>query len=62
MASFLSARPVSIPMIVVRPASYKYLCLDLFRKCPDEMAMATRKIMQRISVEMIVYTDKFKLI
>ena len=28
----LNANPQSMPMMVVSPASYKYLCLDFFNK------------------------------
>jgi hypothetical protein len=52
--SVLSARPAIIPRIVVKPASCKYLCFDLFRKCPDEIAITSRNTMHRISVEMII--------
>lgn len=51
--SSFKRKPHSIPIMVVRPASYKYLCLDFFKKCPHDMAIISRKIMQSISVESI---------
>ena len=53
--SSFNSKPHSMPIKVVSPASYKYLCLDLLRKCPHDMAIIRRKIMQRISTESIDY-------
>jgi len=47
----LRIMPATIPRIVVRPASYRYLCLDFFKKCPNVIASIIRKSMIKISVD-----------
>jgi len=43
--------PANIPIKVVNPASCKYLCPDLCKKFPDDMAINNKKIMHKISVD-----------
>ncbi len=53
IANYLRINPEIIPMSVVRPASYKYLWLDLYKKCPLEIASINKNTMHKISVEII---------
>jgi hypothetical protein len=55
----LSINPANIPTMVVKPASYKYLCPDFLRKWPIDIAISIRKNMQRISVEMVISFSSF---
>jgi hypothetical protein len=51
----LNANPQSMPIMVVSPASYKYLCLDFFNKCPSVMESINKKSMIKISVDIYIY-------
>ena len=46
--------PASIPINVVSPASCKYLCPDLCKKAPAEIAIKRRKKRHKISVEIAI--------
>ena len=61
IASSLSKNPHSIPINVVRPASCKYLCFDFLRKWPDDMAIISKKMRHRISVEITDFMQRKRI-